>query len=123
MIADVPAFTFPLAAGPATASFEFITGKIAGLPLGEALRVDPCWIDVPDRRLDTNIRPSRFCDSCYQHTIHLRFLFGCCRNGKITPEGITAHGRAASEVAAARRAAPKKAMQYELSIAKKKLYM
>ena len=58
MIADAPTFTSPLAAGPATASFDFIAGKVAGLPSGEALRVDPCCIEVADRRLDTNIRPS-----------------------------------------------------------------
>ena len=52
VVSEVPVFLFPLAAGPATASLEFITGDVDGLACDTALRVDPCWVDVADKTFD-----------------------------------------------------------------------
>ena len=51
MLADVPAFTFAIEAGPATASLEFLAGTIAGSSLERALQADPCWVVLENRTL------------------------------------------------------------------------
>ena len=52
VVSEVPVFLFPLAAGPATASLEFIAGNVAGLAMERALRVDPSWVDTADKTFD-----------------------------------------------------------------------
>ncbi len=50
MIADVPAFTFSLDAGPATASLEFVVGVIGnGQSTWARLETEPCWVVLENR--------------------------------------------------------------------------
>ena len=57
MIVDVPAFVFPLDAGPATASLEFVTGVI-GRRCSQAawamLESEPRWIELEERTPPSN---------------------------------------------------------------------
>ena len=49
MIVGVPAFTYPLDAGPATAELSFVVGAVRlNVATWVALQGEPRWVDVGD---------------------------------------------------------------------------
>ena len=58
MVAEVPAFTFPLEAGPATADLEFLAGTVAGASLTRGQQSDPCWVELPQKDASYNVLKS-----------------------------------------------------------------